>query len=92
MTNSLMRAFVAGLVFSGFSGAAVAADPGYCNQYASAAIEAAGQNLSHHCGYYGPRWAADYQVHYGWCLGQPIPVLANEWHARRVEIEQCFNR
>jgi len=90
MLNALARTLLAAAVFASISGAALAADPGYCNQYAAAAIEAAGQNLAHHCGYGGPRWVADYQIHYGWCLGVPIPVAANEWHARRVGIAECF--
>ncbi len=86
------RALAAAALTLALGGTAMAAGPGYCNQYASAAVIAAGQNLAHHCGYYGPRWAADYNVHYGWCLGAAIPSAAREWRARRLEIAACFNR
>lgn len=92
MSKFFVRAAVLAALAFGVAAPAHAADPTYCNRYAAAAIEAAGENLGHHCGYGGPRWAANYAVHYGWCLNAAIPAAAEEWRARREGLAACFNR
>jgi hypothetical protein len=75
---------VSAFVVSGLS-AAHAADPGFCKQYAQAAINQVRGGLSNpRCGggLQGARWSADFAVHYEWCLGASLGAAGNERDAR----------
>ncbi len=63
--------------------------PQYCNEYSNQAMIAAAQNMSHGCGFGGPRWGLDYQVHYNWCLSAPHGAVLQERLARAAGIVQC---
>ena len=69
-----------------------AAAPGFCRDYARAAINQVRGALSKprcRAGMEGSRWSANERVHYGWCLGAS-PEAAEEERARRTEhIERC---
>jgi len=62
---------------------------GFCADYAKRAILANTQNLSQACHLSGPRWAADFQGHYGWCMGVDRRQAEVETDARSAEIARC---
>ena len=71
---------------------AQAADPASCQDYATAAIRQVRAALSHpRClpGLQGNRWSADYQVHYGWCLGVSYAAMGSERDARTAYLRSC---
>ena len=47
------------------------------------------QNMSHACGFTGLRWVANYQTHYGWCIGASHDAVVSERMARAQGIVQC---
>ncbi len=71
---------------------AAAAPPGFCSDYARSAIREFYRAVrTPSCAPYagGPRWHANYPVHYGWCLDVPIPAALNEQAARRAMLARC---
>jgi hypothetical protein len=69
-----------------------AADPGYCNDYAHAAVDQTRFARSMPwCapGTTGPRWSFDYRGHYDWCLGARFRDAQFERQARHDYIESC---
>ena len=78
-------------VVSGLS-AAHAADPGFCKQYARAALnQVRGALANPRCGggLQGARWSADFAVHYEWCLGVSFAAAGNERDARTQYLRSC---
>lgn len=72
--------------------AAQAADPTACHDYAVAAIRQVRGALSHpRClpGLQGPRWSADEQVHYNWCLTASYAAMGAERDARMAYLRGC---
>jgi hypothetical protein len=45
-----------------------AADPGFCNQYASDADKSVKRAIHLKCGFTGPRWTKNTSGHFAWCL------------------------
>ena len=75
--------------------AAQAADPAYCQSYANAArnqVRAAMSNPACAPGARGPRWTPEYQVHFDWCLTQPIAAVEAERGARTGYLRACRGR
>ena len=70
--------------------AALAADENFCDDYASQALIAALQNRDKPCGFEGPRWAPDYDVHFNWCVQVPQGAAQGERQARKSEIQSCL--
>jgi len=71
--------------------AAQAADPGFCREYATAAVrqvELARSIPACNRGT-GPRWTTDYRVHFDWCLGAAPPAVEAERNARTNWIRSC---
>jgi hypothetical protein len=69
-----------------------AADPGFCHDYATAAVRQVQAALSvPRCrgGMNGPRWAVEFHVHYDWCLGASYEAAGGERDARRRYIDYC---
>ncbi len=62
---------------------------GFCAGYAKGAIAASSQNLSQGCRLTGPRWAADFQAHYGWCMGVDRRTSQTEIDARTADLARC---
>ncbi len=62
------------------SGAAYAAGPGYCAQYARLAVHEVQVNMATPGCFKGfdNRWHVDYQRHYNWCLGADPAAVAAE--------------
>jgi hypothetical protein len=69
-----------------------AADPGFCQQYANAALnQVRGGSSNPNCagGLRGARWSRDYGVHYGWCLGASFAAAGAERDARTRYLKVC---
>ena len=69
--------------------AEVGGKQGFCADYAKRAIVANNQNLSQGCRLGGPRWNADFQGHYSWCMGVDRRASQNETDARSADIARC---
>jgi hypothetical protein len=77
------------------STAAGAADPGFCRQYAQAALNQVRGGLSNPgCagGLQGARWSSDFAVHYEWCLGTSYGAAGAERDARTRFMRACSGR
>ena len=71
--------------------AAQAADPGFCRDYATAAVrqvELAKSVPACNRGT-GARWTVDYRVHFDWCLGAAPGAVEAERNARTNWIRSC---
>jgi hypothetical protein len=71
---------------------AQAADPGFCNGYATAAINQVRGALNNpRCaaGMQGTRWSSDRDVHYNWCLGTTYAAAGAERDARTAYLRGC---
>lgn len=82
------------LIVSGLS-AAHAADPGFCRQYAKAALNQVRGGLADPgCGrgLRGTRWSMDFAVHYEWCLGASPDAVDGENDARTRHLKVCAGR
>jgi len=69
-----------------------AADPGFCRNYARAALNQVQIALSTPAcrpGLQGTRWSADFRVHYDWCLGASFGDVDSERGARTGYIRGC---
>jgi hypothetical protein len=82
----------AGLALALAASSAHAAGPGFCRDYANAALNQVRAALSiPGCrgGMGGPRWSADFPVHYNWCLGASPAAAEEEREARTVHLRRC---
>jgi hypothetical protein len=78
-----------------FPGAAQAADPGFCRQYAQASLnQVRGALANPGCagGLQGARWSSDFAVHYEWCLGASYGAAGSERDARTRYLRGCSGR
>ena len=74
---------------------AQAADPGFCKQYAKAAlIQVRGGLTSPACAgrLEGVRWSTDFAVHYEWCLGISVDAAGTERDTRTQRLKGCAGR
>jgi hypothetical protein len=74
--------------------AAPAAEPGFCRNYATAAVrqvELARAVPACNRGV-GARWTTDYKVHFDWCLGAAVAAVEAERQARTNWIRSCRGR
>ncbi len=69
--------------------AEVGGKQGFCADYAKRAILASNQNLSQGCRLTGPRWNADFQGHYSWCMGVDRRASQDETDARAADVARC---
>jgi hypothetical protein len=87
----LTAAFVSSTFLTGLT-AAHAADPGFCKQYAQAALNQVHGGLANaRCvgGLQGTRWSADFAVHYEWCRGASLGAAGTERDARTQYLRGC---
>jgi hypothetical protein len=90
-------AFVVSMLLSGLMllltlTLAQAADPGFCKQYAKAALnQVRGGLTSPACAgrLEGVRWSTDFAVHYEWCLGASTGAAGDEREARTRFLRGC---
>jgi len=69
-----------------------AADPGFCRQYAKAALNQVRGGLANPgCAgaLQGARWSPDFSVHYEWCLGASFAATGVERDARTQYLRRC---
>jgi hypothetical protein len=72
-----------------------AADPGFCRQYAKAALNQVRGGLTNPAcagGLQGARWSTDFAVHYEWCLGASFGAAGTERDARTQYLKGCAGR
>jgi len=82
---------VAGLLLA-VSSVAQAADPGFCRNYATAALRQVRAARSvPRCAYgaNGPRWSPYYRVHFDWCRGVSYAAAGRERDARTNYLRRC---
>ena len=64
-----------------------------CNAYADNAVAQFQAQASAQCGQSGPRWHADRQDHYNWCMNVPTPQLVESEAGERSRIlNACLYR
>ncbi len=61
-----------------------------CKNYAATAVQQSNSNVNWGCGYSGPAWGSNYQVHYGWCVKAPAQIADAETAKRKSMLEQCY--
>jgi hypothetical protein len=86
-------------VLAGAMGAALllvptaqAADPGFCHDYAEAAVRQVRGGLNYpRCvpGMRGARWSADFRVHFEWCRGVSREEADQERDVRTEFLRRC---
>jgi hypothetical protein len=72
-----------------------AADPGFCRQFAKAAIsQVRGALADPRCGagVQGARWSTDFAAHHEWCLGASPDVAGADRDARTRFLRACTSR
>jgi hypothetical protein len=71
-----------------------AADPGYCQHYASQAVWQYNRNRSIPGCFHGAdgRWHANFDVHYGWCVTAPYEAVRAEDSYRGERLHECSFR
>jgi hypothetical protein len=72
-----------------------AADPGFCRQFAKAAIsQVRGALADPRCGagVQGARWSTDFAAHYEWCLGASPAAAGADRDARARVLRACTSR
>ena len=60
-----------------------------CREYASRALAQNRTNLKLGCGFTGPRWHSNYNIHYQWCMRVSPQLRISEMRARVRQLEQC---
>ena len=91
--TSLLALGIAAVVVAPLK-SAQAADPGFCRDYATAAVrqvQLARSSPACDRGT-GARWTSDYRVHFDWCLGAAYPAVEAERAARTAWIRSCRGR
>ena len=68
---------------------AKAADPVFCNNYASEAEKTVSFAKALKCGFQGPRWGSDKGPHFAWCLLVDNGLAQSETDARTADLKQC---
>jgi len=71
------------------SAVADAADPAFCNDYASEANKAATQAKMLKCGFTGPRWQKNLAGHTAWCLLVDQSLAQSETDVRATDLKDC---
>jgi len=96
MANRLpFTVFLSTLLTSVLFTEAQAADPGFCRQYARAALIQVRGGLSDPAcgsGLQGTRWSSDFAAHYEWCLGASFDAAGDERDARTRYLRGCSSR
>jgi len=92
LTGGLIGATILTAALAVLAPSAQAADPSYCKSYADAAtnqVRAALANPGCAREARGPRWTPQYQVHFDWCLTQPVAAVEAERGARTGYLRAC---
>lgn len=73
----------------GSASAATAGNVLQCNNYSNNAVAQQGANVSKGCGFSGPRWQANYEAHFAWCMNASTPQINGERNARNAQLAAC---
>ncbi len=95
MASKLASIVILAMFFLAGLTAAHAADPGFCRQYAQAALNQVRGGLANPAcagGLRGARWSSDFAVHYEWCLGASYGAAGAERDARTRFLRACSGR
>jgi hypothetical protein len=95
MTKKLPFAVILSIFLASGMTTTRAADPGFCKQYAQAALNQVCGGLaipSCGSGLQGARWSSDFAVHYQWCLGASFGAAGTERDARTRQLRACSGR
>ncbi len=68
---------------------ASAGNPAQCTAYANSAVAQQGANIANGCGFVGPRWQAQFQAHFLWCIAAPSTASDAERAARQNMLNSC---
>jgi hypothetical protein len=68
---------------------AQAANPVFCTNYATAAMQSVNAAKANRCGFAGPRWVANFNGHRNWCLFVDESMANAETAARQNELHPC---
>jgi len=82
----------AGALALGLASSASAANPGFCRDYAGAALRQVRGAWSHpacRSQLQGARWSDEWRVHFDWCCGVDRDQAASEREARRETLQDC---
>lgn len=88
----MLKASIAAGMLLAATTSAFAANPNFCANYASAAVNQARVALrTPPCapGAIGARWSPDYRVHYSWCITASPPATAGERAMRTRYLRSC---
>jgi hypothetical protein len=85
-------ALAAAIGIASFAVPASAANPGYCEHYASQAVWQFHRNESIPGCFHGAnaRWNANWAGHYNWCLGAPFEAARAEDSYRGARLHECM--
>jgi hypothetical protein len=91
MSNGLKSLLAGVAAVTMVSSAAYAAGPEFCRDYATAAVRQVevARSVPACNREQGPRWTADYRVHFDWCLQTPPAAVEAERAARTNWIRSC---
>jgi hypothetical protein len=95
MTNKLPSAVILSIFLASGMTTTRAADPGFCKQYAQAALNQVRGGLANPAcgsGLQGTRWSSDFAIHYQWCLGASFGAAGTERDARTRQLRACSGR
>jgi len=94
VTKSTLLAAAALACLAAAPTAAHAAAPGFCADYARAAVRQfeAARAIPGCLGGASARWNPDYRIHYGWCLNVAPPAAFTERDIRTRELSGCRRR
>ena len=90
MLKQMFMAVTSLVALATLIGSAYAADPGFCRDYARAAVREF--EIAHSipgCVGYDLRWHPGYVQHFQWCLGASYEAAATEREARRARLRAC---
>jgi len=88
----MLKTVIAAVLLIAAAGAANAADPRFCSDYAAAAVrQARVAHATPSCapGAIGTRWTVNYGVHYGWCITAPYGAAEAERGMRTRYLRSC---
>lgn len=80
---------ISALPLVGISAPAHSESARFCQRYAQAAVDSFTQSQSQRCGFSGPRWNADRDAEYRWCLTVPASRANFETTARANQLRVC---
>ena len=60
-----------------------------CDKYAKDAVLQNQENLKIGCGFLGPKWSADYNAHFNWCMSGNLNNTKIESTGRQQALAQC---